>query len=38
MFKKILGIVCEDSWERPEDFGESSGRFDGMLEKVLGTF
>ena len=37
MFKKIPGNVREDSRECPEDSGESSRRFGGMPEKVLGN-
>ena len=37
MFKKIPGNVREDSGECPEDSVESSRRFDGMPEKVLGN-
>ena len=36
MFKKIQGNVWEDSRECPEDSVESSGRFNGMSEKVKG--
>ena len=36
MFKKLPGNVREDSGKCPEDSGESSRRFGGIPEKVLG--